>query len=209
MNATRHTIAELESYDKLYGRLSEIPHISGAMQFKGEYIIYDFSLSIETDIMFTNHENFTLYDSNHRLISIGLRSGYMVYRLLPGDYYVRVTFPDYYEDSFYPAEYVFMLNIFTEQAEDDSIYPYFDLIEFSNQFIETRSNYLNDTDGYRFILSEPTQIHLYTNSTVSLIKDNKLYNSSMYSGDYNLPAGTYDILCSSHQNIWTMVLSRN
>lgn len=207
VSITSYTLDALQSYDKLYGNLFEIPHYSGTMQSEDEYIIYSFNLDVETDIMFTNSDLYQLYDSDQNCISLGLRTAYMVYRLQPGDYYVRVMSPEDYDASNFPIDYLFHLNIFTGGGDDDSIYPYFETISFSHDFSTKTSNYPNDTDGYIFILDETTNVEIFTTKTAILVKDGKIYDNSLYSDDYVLPAGTYQILCTSYTGEWTLVVN--
>jgi len=210
VSVTSHTITTLQSYDTLGGNLLEMPHFSGRIQYRDEYIIYLFSLDVETDIMFTNNEKFELYDSTQTCISLGIRdSGYMVYRLQPGNYYVRVISPVTAEASNFPMDYIFHLCKFTGGGVDNSIYPYFDTIPFSHEFVTSTFDYSNDTDGYTFTLTETTDVHIYTNKTAMLAKDGKIYRSSLNSDDYILPAGVYQILCTYYTGNWSLVIYEN
>ena len=202
---TSHHIDSIQSHAVLTGNLFSYPQYTGTIMHLDEYIVYYFTLLETTDITFYQKDKmFELYDSSNNRIDIANISGLFVYRLDAGDYYITVSHPDYYTEYNFPVDYSLILFKFTGGGEDISVYPFVQEITLGWGFNEATMDYTGDYDGFNFTLTKTEKVSIYSTDTAILLKGNRIWYSSVDRKEVTLEAGTYTIMCKTHNSKWTV-----
>lgn len=201
---TAHQIDFLQSYDQFVGSPQQQPKFLGSINHLGEFVIYYFTLDETKDIMFFQDSKFELYDSMSNRIDIINQSERFIYRLEAGDYFIVVTYPDYYTESNFPVNYTLILYEFTGGGQDTSVYPFNEVIPFGHSGKTSTRDYDGDYDGYTFTLTKAYKTTIISSYDAVLIKDNRIIKRSIVKEDLILDAGTYIVMCKTYQPTWTV-----
>jgi len=201
---TVHQIDSLKSYTQITGSAQLQPQYVGKIKYLGEFIVYKFTLTETTDVAFYQNNTFEFYDSMNNRIDILNLSDRFVYRLKAGDYFVRVTYPSYYNESHFPVDYTLVLFKFTGGGADTSVYPFIEEIPLGFQGMTSTIDYSGDYDGYNFTLTETTRISIMSSYSAKLLFNNRIIDYSVDHEEYTLEPGTYTIMCNTYQPTWTV-----
>jgi hypothetical protein len=145
---------------------------------------------------------FALYDSMGNRMDIANYSGLFIYRLLPGDYFITITPPNYYTETYFPVSYTLTLFKFTGSGSDTSVFPFLEEIRVGTRKTST-VDYPRDIDGFTFTLTETTTIRIMSNYEAFLVYNNRIIGSRIEDKEYTLEAGTYTVLCQA-KDTWSV-----
>ncbi|MDG0888332.1 hypothetical protein [Paracholeplasma manati] len=193
----------LASFPQLYGDLSE-EHFKRGKYLRGtQWIMYHFELTQTTDVAFMDDYNQWLLNEEYERINIyGLRD-MMTYRLNPGHYYAITFLPSGIDEMYLPYDYLMRIYTFTGGKNDDSVYNNFETIQLPIFYKTFNQNYINDYDGFKFILTERTDVTLSNNtSDAILLKNGALYKRNISIKTYTLEPGEYTFMCNFNKPTW-------
>ena len=156
-----------------------------------------FTLSETSNVLICSWDNYTLYDSNDKKISVadtGEVYGGIVYNLDPGTYTVQIkTTYDVY------SSYFLQIAILTCVIEDDNIYNINNIADINLGNNVVTKNYNTDVDILKLVIAEETTYIIdnsdSTLSTNFIIYDENLdYFTRIYyssTSEVTFPEGTY------------------
>ncbi len=190
-------LTTLNSIETLIGNLNDLNLIWDSITSKDDYIVYNFTLTEETDVVISNESEYQLYAASGEKISLNLydATSYGVYRLDAGDYFVGVTLPKTFNTDNLPYEYHLLLGELNVPGSenDTSVYPYFEILE-PRTWGNSMPDYLGDIDGYKIIVDKETTYAFTAYEWTTIFKGKQLIATFYNSDTITLEPGIYYVI---------------
>ncbi len=196
-NIVNHETIELSGYHEITRVYDENRFFEGVQSSKYQRNLYQVVLDSDQYIVHSSHIIIDIFDSENKkvdFISNNLEDDLVTTFLKSGTYTISVKIKLYRPESYYPFNYAFVFYSLTGITTDDSVNPNYQLLNINTQGTRV-SNYLNDIDGFKIVITERNS-YLFTSTTdFTLILNNSTYDSRLGSESLiHLEPGIYHVV---------------